>query len=351
VEPGQAVALSASADDPDGATTIGYEWTQSCTSVAASFTDRFAASTTWSSAEPVACTLTVTATSNGLSASRQITVLVQTSATGTVAVAGSWKERIVIAGVAVSGLSIQPGITTWFVRPGSPPPSCGSMERCELRTDASIPYLYFPGQYQSFTVILSPDQRGASDFALTMEDDCGGSQAPQQVISSLEWLAPPTPAVCLITFRVTSDGMTDEFTLGAVVEGCPDDLRETGSLRGALPHADSPATAWDWGTLEMPIPQGWPAYAWRSDGLLANDEDWFAFTVQGAARFAVVAESTETLPVQLYASDGKTLLVEGGGAVVWTGGAGEKFYAKVGPSPAAASCGSKPYSLDIHETP
>lgn len=207
---GQVVTLSVSAADPNG-DPLSYAWTSGCAS--GTFSTTNAADTTWTNTVAGVCTLTVSVTANGKSVSQQVDIATLDATSGVASVEGSY-----IPAPNISNLSASASASGF---------SC-SMHRFD--TDATCRQSISPGQAVSLSsffhlgeVASSDGGTGAVDVTLT--DNCGGTNGPQywsaygmSGSANLEWTAPTTPAVCVLTLSITQETMVDRFSVAIVVK-------------------------------------------------------------------------------------------------------------------------------------
>ena len=219
---GQTADVSVTAVDPDG-DPIDIEWTSDC--LDSRFTDPRAAATQWTKDAQGSCRLTVTTTSNGLSASDSFHVVVfGTGAnTGAVQLEGSF--------VSAPNLSLNlyhpEGSCSLF--PGVSNGTCAG--------SITAPSSAF--------VDVFVDWGRAQPGTLELFDSCGGtfsSLFSDPFFAQSSWQPPGAETVCLIGARAVSpDGVQSELTAALLVRGAvmaiADDL--IGPFNGATAAGES----------------------------------------------------------------------------------------------------------------
>jgi hypothetical protein len=309
---GEAVALAVTAVDVDG-DPLTYAWSQDCES--GEFTAADEESTSWSSAVAGVCTLTVAVASNDLAVERSVSIVVfdNVPATGAVSVSGEY-----LPNPTINVVYLESSTGYCFVERTGANATCSLTVRpSDLLIDRSM-------------IVLDWSESNAS-ASVSLSDDCGGTLVSGPVADcsncdsfALSWRAPPTPAVCVLTARVTRDAMTDEFPIVVNVAGCVDDAYEENETSGTATQVRGSAPVGD---------------------LYAHDVDWYWFTASGASA-TVSLTTTDVIPVALYAADG-TLVASGtNGLGPTTVTSGNPYYVRASAGAAAASCGSG-YALQI----
>jgi len=195
---GEAIQVTANVVDPDG-DSITYAWTSNCP--ASQFTPSDAASVSWSSSQPGACTLRLDVTAGGHTLSRLVNVVVFEAGTRTGA--------IDVTATFVSNPRIEE-MTIVFVDELT-------NFRCSAfrsQDDASCQTTTRPGRHVVFVDFRDED----SD--VTLQDNCGGAIEFRgfDFEKYLFTWTPASPAVCLLTATVTNAfGLTDRFSLALQV--------------------------------------------------------------------------------------------------------------------------------------
>lgn len=202
---GEPVALSAAALDPDG-TPVTYEWSQSCAT--GSFSDRASPVTTWTGAATGACTLTLVASSNGLSDVASAAVYVVDQDTGYLEIGGSFVPSPVVQAATVQSYD-----------------RYRSIYRYESNVDAGV----FPAG-EPITISVSFDlgtyQTGAVQPSLT--DACGGAAVLQYAsfgYATFFWTPPAGAATCVLRAGVEHAGLRDEIPFVLTIEPCSSAVR------------------------------------------------------------------------------------------------------------------------------
>lgn len=196
-----AISVAAPAGDP-----VSYAWSSDCQDGA--FSAAQAATTSWSKAAPGACTIHVTASSNGFVATESFTIVVfpSGSASGGVTVSGTLVTRPIVS-FSLPGLGC-------FI-------SAGGNASCSANTLAS------PSATQFDVTVLS--WGGSSPGTLELSDNCGGRFGTAfggLDSQSGSWLPPDSGGLCILTARAVNT----------------DDLAGTLSI-AVLTRPGSPATA------------------------------------------------------------------------------------------------------------
>lgn len=202
---GDAVTLSVSAADANG-DPLSYAWTSTCTTGA--FSSTTSAQTTWTSTSTGVCTITVTVTANGKSASQQVDITGLDLGVGAASIEGSYirSPQISYFNAYASGIDCAsyPG--------GSP--MCSNT--CPPGNALSV--------YASFSLGEPTSTDGGTTGAhqVSFSDNCGGTWGTVSpstgVYATSSWTSPAAPAVCVLTARVTQEGMFDERSMVIVVK-------------------------------------------------------------------------------------------------------------------------------------
>jgi hypothetical protein len=200
---GTTVSFAVSVVDPDN-DPLTINWSDDCAD--STFSAPQAAVTDWSKATQGTCKVTVTATSNGLSATESFTIVVFP--------AGSSSGAVDVGGVFVSApvidLSLTYGNEWCGVSPYSSNASCS-------RPIASP-------QYADFTVFVSWGNSGPG--SITVSDTCGGAVGidyQDGYAVAGRWLPPTQAAVCFLSVHaVNSDGVEANLSAAILVrDGTP----------------------------------------------------------------------------------------------------------------------------------
>jgi hypothetical protein len=186
------MAVVAPVNDP-----VTYAWTTSC--VDSIFGASSAATTSWTSATPGACTFSVVATSNGISISRSFSI--------TAFPAGPPSGQLDVMGDFITGPTIALNINELGCTVGT-----GTDASCQ--GSATSP--------QVFNVGLSVLNWGQSTPGrLELSDNCGGtfSHVPADTFFFDQlWLPPVAGGVCIITGRaIGTEGSTATLSAAVVV--------------------------------------------------------------------------------------------------------------------------------------
>ena len=204
----QAISLSVVAVDLDN-DPLSYSWTSDCPS--GSFSNPNAATTSWASSAPAACTLHVTVSSRGQTVSESVTVVVfadgSDAGTGGAQVNGEYIPRPDIYSLAVYGNSGElPYDPVYRYEP-----------------TANLPTVR-PGQ--QYTLEFSTNfgtSLGARNMDLTVscgtvvrhQGSCSGAT---NCYSAYTWTTPDAGTACRVTATATNETLTDSFSAGILVK-------------------------------------------------------------------------------------------------------------------------------------
>jgi hypothetical protein len=200
---GATVTFAVSVVDPDN-DPVTIQWSDDCTD--STFSAPQAATTDWSKATTGDCKVTVTATSNGLSATESFTIVVFP--------AGSSSGAMDVSGVFVPApmidMSMVYGNTWCGVNPYGANASCS-------RSIASP-------QYADFTMFVSWGNSGPG--SITVSDTCGGAVGigyQDSYSITGRWLPPVQGGVCFLSVHaVNSDGVEANLSAAILVkDGTP----------------------------------------------------------------------------------------------------------------------------------
>lgn len=186
-----AASVVAPAGDP-----VTYAWSSSCAD--ASFADPAAASTSWTKAAQGACTITMLATSNGLSVSQsfEIVVFAAGAATGAVGASASF--------ITAPSVYLSLPLLGCFVWPGNNASCAGSIASPTTT---------------SYEVSVT-SWGGSTAGSLTVSDNCGGAFGASGTGPDWQfgaWLPPVDASLCILTITaVNSDGLSSTLS-GAVL--------------------------------------------------------------------------------------------------------------------------------------
>jgi len=202
-----AISVVAPAGDP-----VAYAWSSDCQD--STFSAAQAATTSWSKAAPGACTIQVTATSNGFVATESFVIVVFPS--------GSGSGGVTVSGTLVTRPTLNfslPNLGCFTSVDGNASP--GGSVSCRANTLAS------PSATQFDVTVFN--WGGSSPGGLELSDNCGGRfgaafGGPDSQSGS--WLPPANGGLCILTARAVST----------------DDLAGTLSI-AVLTRPGSPATA------------------------------------------------------------------------------------------------------------
>ncbi len=239
------VTLTASVVAPVG-DPVTYAWSSSCAD--STFSAPAAATTTWSKAAQGSCTITMLATSNGLSISQgfQIAVFPAGSASGAVEASAEFVTSPSIhLGFPLAGCYISSGGNS----------SCAGSIASPNVIDYDVSVMGWGG---------------SSPGSITLTDNCGGRSGTSQNSSeyrSGSWLPPVGAGVCILTATaVNGDGIAETLSAAILVRAGTPATAELPSISGQLYPGGTCAFSSSSPTPAScgPIPAGTQAYLYGS---------------------------------------------------------------------------------------
>ena len=209
VNAGAQATFSGTAVDPEGNTSLAYQWSQSCASGAGTFGTPHASSTTWtapSAATTCDIALRATSPSSGLFDTKTATIMVAAAPGGSVDV--------------TVGYVPQPVIDRVWLQTAAPAQEVCSIAR--TGATATCPDALAPAS--TWTLGFSYRIGTADGFSASITDDCGGNVLPPETsvadvsaTATFQWSAPEAAGLCTLTARVTSGGLADTFPVYVVL--------------------------------------------------------------------------------------------------------------------------------------
>lgn len=208
------ITLTASVVAPVG-DPVTYEWSSSCAD--ATFSAPAAATTSWSKAAQGSCTITMLATSNGLSVTQSFQIVVFPAGSGSGAIDTS------ASFISVPRLSLEIPTAGCLISPSSNASCAGSF--------ASPSVTGYRANVTSWG--------GSTPGPITVTDNCGGKVGTQYRGSdyrSGHWLPPVGAGVCILTVTaVSGDGLVATLRAALLVRaGTPPASAPLPSITGSL---------------------------------------------------------------------------------------------------------------------
>lgn len=331
---GQAVTLTATAVDPGGHP-LTQAWTQAgdCNGT---FSSAAELATDWTPAVEGQCRVTLTVTSNGLTASESLVLFVATNL-GTVLVDGFFVPQPIIEAVGIQ----------------NPAKGVLGSSVCEIQQsslNASCPVDLLVGQSLE-VVVVSYVGGYADEAAVELSSSCGGTLTPKDssssgggMYSTYTWVTPASGGLCELTAHVANEGMSDTFTVAVGVRSlaCADDSLEIDS---------SIQLSTNFGN-EM-----WPEPHTVTLTLVPNDDDWLWLAGLPPLDLLTVTSSNAAIPLEIYSLTFTqtdpifAMIASGTGAASATPVSQDSYYyIRVMPVPGVDACAS-PHVLTILGTP
>jgi hypothetical protein len=262
------MAVVAPVNDP-----VIYAWTTNCAD--STFSAPGAATTSWTSASPGPCVISVVATSNGISINRSFSI--------TAFPPGPPSGELDATGDFITGPTLELNVNEL---------------NCDVRTGTDASCQGSAASPRVFTIGLAPLSWGQSTPGrLEFSDDCGGTFSHNRTdtfFASQFWLPPVAGGVCIITGRATSiEGSTATLSAAVLVRpGTPatslpptisaDLLTDTGFCAFDETHAGTPDACG--GTFAHDTADAFGFVGWRdgTPGTVTISDDCGGFAVQGS---------------------------------------------------------------------
>lgn len=193
VQVGDASTLTASAMDADG-DPVSFSWAASATGCG-TFPPSTGSSTVFTAVVPGNCTVTVTATANGKSASKSAPIRID-PATGSIAITVQYVPNPIIGSISFAS-----GATT-----------LATVAR--NASDATLRTAFHKGTPYTVTIGFDPWPTGT----VALADSCGGTIQPQPLVfvgnattATATWTPAAVGDVCLVTATVTRETLSDSL--------------------------------------------------------------------------------------------------------------------------------------------